>query len=584
MRLKAKIIPLLSLLLLASCQSEAESNKPNIPDVDVVANTKLKLNDDVFAKVMKRKGSSSYDSTCADFNRDGVERVLTKTDYAPNKEKDVFTNYVDGDTTQFTSYNGTYTVKVRYLAVDTPESTSEVDEWGKSASNFNKRILKNAKHVLVQSSSSALTGGEAPADLDVYGRSLAYVWYSNEEGTNPSKESFRNLNLELVYAGYSIFSAAASTMDPDFYAAFEQANAIAKAYKKGAYSDEKDPNYYYGDPIKLGLDEIYDESLYESHQDVEGMADGTYSMYADNKTRYTFEGVVSRVIGTSFYIQDKVGDKYYGLYVFSNKSYAPVRVGNRLRVTGVLSFYGGTYELIGISYSDFSINRGKYDMEYVTDENGVNIKEEVKPIDCTPAELASGKYNAVLVRLHDSSKSDNKLYFNTSHNTYNGVTTSYAYGGSEEVNGYNDTYPFYNTDNSMVLFGHFGADGGNMDDFSEITSNSDIIRIKIDRSVSIKNAETGSAVCSYKYYTGEEHVYVQGDAKKAKELTANLESVRNMTEEERLAANIFYVDNTRKAIESPVGIAMNYVSTGGNQKYSLNIASAKDFADFISLD
>jgi endonuclease YncB( thermonuclease family) len=116
----------------------------------VVAETKIKLADGLFDKIMANKSTANYDTNKLDFQDDGVERMLTSSDYAPNKDSDVFVNYVDGDTTHFTTYNGLYTVKVRYLGVDTPESTSEIEVWGKSASNFNKGILKAAKHILVQ--------------------------------------------------------------------------------------------------------------------------------------------------------------------------------------------------------------------------------------------------------------------------------------------------------------------------------------------------------------------------------------------------------------------------------------------------
>ena len=187
---KKVILPLLSILFLASCgqPSEAPITEPQktepvetapvtepIEDFDIVGQTKINLDDDLFEKVMKKKGSTDFAKDCCDMNVDGVERMLTTSDYPVGGEKEVFTNYVDGDTTSFTSYNGLYTVKVRYLAVDTPESTSEIEEWGKSASNFNKEKLKSAKHVIVQSAGCAKTGKVAVADLDGYQRTLAYV-------------------------------------------------------------------------------------------------------------------------------------------------------------------------------------------------------------------------------------------------------------------------------------------------------------------------------------------------------------------------------------------------------------------------
>lgn len=627
----------LLLTLLSGCANttpetpEDEPSKKVVEDVDVVANTHINLSDEIFNKVMTNKATSTYDPACSDFNSDGVERMMTKYDYAPNDESDVFTNYVDGDTTQFSSFNGGYTVKVRYLAIDTPESTSEVDEWGKSASNFNKETLKAAKHVIVQSATSAKTGGEGEPDLDGYNRSLAYVWYTTVE--SPTKNDFRNLNLELVYQGYSIFSGAKEDMEDSFYNAFTQANEIASYYKRHIYSDEEDPNYYYGSPKTLGLDEIYDESLY-TNKDDNNLA---YSTYCDAYTRWTFEGVVSRKVGNSFYLQDKIDGKYYGLYVFSLRRYAPVQIGNRLKVTGVLSWYGGAYELTGISYSMF--NSTERDIQYVTDANGKNVTEEVKPVEITPAQLQKGEYNGVLVTLKDPDRTDNSVYFGTTWSTYGTSTTSYAYGGSEEVNTYNDAYPFYNTDNSMVLFGHFGSKMSNVSSFSTLTGTADYIRVKVPSDLNMTDPATDQIITSYSYYSGTTnasgkeiyHYYVSKNAPAAKALSdasaryasgttaaitegdaaptdttghtegdvyvvggyntkgASLYEVERgddgLAWTEVASDTIIYRTSYKaKKVDSLTGIAMQYESSSGNTKYSINIASANDdFANYTEV-
>ena len=68
----------------------------------------------------------------------------------------------DGDTAVFYLNNesDTYTVagksypyiSVRFTGIDTPESTSSVDPWGKAASNYAKSILKNAEGWIVDAS------------------------------------------------------------------------------------------------------------------------------------------------------------------------------------------------------------------------------------------------------------------------------------------------------------------------------------------------------------------------------------------------------------------------------------------------
>ncbi len=567
--------------------STSSSTYTAVEDYDVVGETKIKLEDGLFEKIMATKTSEDYDEDFMDFTDDGVERMLTESDYAPNDEDEVFTNYVDGDTTQFTSYNGCYTVKVRYLGVDTPESTSEIEEWGKSASLFNKSKLQSAKHVIVQSAGCAQTGECVPADLDTYNRSLAYVWYTDVE--NPTQDDFRNLNLELVYEGYSLFSGTLEEMDEDFYYAFVDANDIAKSQGKHMYSDDVDPNYYYGDAVELGLDRLYDESFYTNSDDY----GNKYSMYCDEYTKWTFEGVVSKKAGTDFYIQDTIDGTTYGLYVFTLRSYAPVKVGNRIKVSGILQYYGGAYELCGISYSAFNPKNG--DIEYVYDENGNKITETVEPIKATPEEIYEGKYQAVLVEVVDESLSEDNqaVYFNTSESTYNGETTSYAYGGSQERNTYNDAHPFYNTDNSMVVFGRYGSDMSNVSSFSTLISNSDYLRIKIvddatvfgDYTSTVSTVAddltltdstdynyTETAVCTYKNFTGGTHTYVPGNA------AATADSSKLVS-----GNKVYETTFVRKKAGSLIGIAINYVSTGGNQKYSINVCGSGDISDISEI-
>lgn len=591
--MKAKyLITVLPLLLLSTACGENKTSE-TITEVDYTGQTHLKLDADLFAKVMKNKGNGTFDGkNYCDFNVDGVEKMLTESDYPTGCVGKVFTNYVDGDTTSFTTYNGFYNVKVRYLAVDTPESTSEIEEWGKSASLYNKGKLSTAKHVIVQSAGCARTGKTAVADLDGYQRSLAYVWYTDVE--NPTQNDFRNLNLELVQEGYSIFSGSREDMvefetvdgvavvkDDSFYNAFVAANDQAKALKKHIYSNEKDPNYWYDAPKELGLDQLYNTDYYtESATYKSGSVQ--YSAFCDEKTKWTFEGVVSRKVGNAFYIQDTIDGKTYGLYVFTFRTYAPVQVGNRLRVSGVLSFYGGIYELSGVSYSMFNHKPG--DIEYVKDEKGNNIVEEVKPIVASVKDIKDGKYESVLVEVKDETP-DNNLYFGTTWSKFEqtGEVTSYAFGGSEEINSYNTTHPFYNTNNDMVLFGKWGGKMDNVDNFTTLTQSSDYLRVKIPDSIRIMDEEDQTVV-SYKYFTGTAdingkdapHYYIDKDPETVYKLTNGLMTEGQLTEEQK--KNLIKEKYEPKKVKNPIGIAQKYVSTSGNATYSLNICSNVDFA------
>ena len=154
--------------------------------IDFVDRFKLNVPNSVFNNIKNKP-------KLYDFRRDGIEFMNMKG----------FFNCVDGDTTHFETMNYGYTVKVRYLGIDTPESTSEIEEWGKSASNYSKDLYTNrAKWVILQSQGWARGDEEKAATADGNQRSLAYVWYSEME-ENPTKDSFKCVNLEMVYQGFS---------------------------------------------------------------------------------------------------------------------------------------------------------------------------------------------------------------------------------------------------------------------------------------------------------------------------------------------------------------------------------------------
>ena len=89
---------------------------------------------------------------------------------------------IDGDTAHFYDLNGDY-IKVRFLGINTPESTYENDPWGKAASRYTAEKLRNAKTIVLESSGSR---------TDAYERYLAYVWVDEVL-----------LNLQIVQEAYS---------------------------------------------------------------------------------------------------------------------------------------------------------------------------------------------------------------------------------------------------------------------------------------------------------------------------------------------------------------------------------------------
>ena len=238
--------------------------------------------------------------------------------------------YVDGDTTHFNVPEDVIpggVLKARYLAIDTPESTGKIEEYGKKASEFTKKTLSSAVSILIESDSEKW-------NLDSTGsRYLVWVWYKTSEDGE-----YRNLNLEILQNG---LAAASSTGNNRYGDICLSALAQARAENLNVYSGEKDPDFYYGDAIELTLKELRLNA-----------ADYT------NK-KVAFEGVITRNDGRSIYVEeyDSDTDMYFGITVYygyglSGAGLSMIAVGNRSRIVGTVQYYeaGGTYQVSGLTY------------------------------------------------------------------------------------------------------------------------------------------------------------------------------------------------------------------------------------------
>lgn len=99
---------------------------------------------------------------------------LSENNQETEKVEVKFVDSVDGDTAEF-EMNGE-TIKVRFLAIDTPESvhpTKEVQAYGVEASNFTKGKLQNAKKIELEFDNNS-------DKMDKYNRYLAWIWIDGE--------------------------------------------------------------------------------------------------------------------------------------------------------------------------------------------------------------------------------------------------------------------------------------------------------------------------------------------------------------------------------------------------------------------
>lgn len=78
---------------------------------------------------------------------------------------------IDGDTAYFIYKNKS--TKFRFLSIDTPESTTKIEKYGKEASEYTCNSLKNADKIEIEF--------EVASDLkDKYDRYLVYVFIDDE--------------------------------------------------------------------------------------------------------------------------------------------------------------------------------------------------------------------------------------------------------------------------------------------------------------------------------------------------------------------------------------------------------------------
>ncbi len=126
---------------------------------------------------------------------------------------------VDGDTAKFNTTDGIKSV--RFLAIDTPESTTKIEEYGKEASEFTCNKLKSAKKIVLEFDKNS--------DLyDKYDRLLAWIFVDD---TLLQDEIIKSGLGEVTYL-YGDYKYTPLLQDHE---------AIAKANKLNIWSDEKSP-------------------------------------------------------------------------------------------------------------------------------------------------------------------------------------------------------------------------------------------------------------------------------------------------------------------------------------------------------
>ena len=290
---------------------------------------------------------SLFAFACAEINnpdkdKSGDKEPAEQIDYASQLKLDMTTSsakqevtvkgYIDGDTTHFyvpKSIDETGILKARYIAIDTPESTGQIEEYGKKASNFTKEHLQKATSIIVESDDEKWNADSTGT------RYVVWVWYKTADS-----EDYRNLNLEILQNGLSKAKNSASNRYGEIC---NKAAIQARNLKLNIFSGEPDPDFYYGGQIELTLKEL------RTHmQDYLGK-------------KIAFEGVVAKNNSNTIYVQeyDEETNRYYGMSIFygyglSGGGLQVIRVGNRVRIVGnfVYSENVDQYQVSNVYYDE----------------------------------------------------------------------------------------------------------------------------------------------------------------------------------------------------------------------------------------
>ena len=258
---------------------------------------------------------------------DYAASIKLNPDNGCKQEEVTVKQFIDGDTVHFHSKEITGGVlKARFLAVNTPESTGKIEEYGKTAAAFTKEKLAAAESIIVESDTA---GWDADS---TGGRYLVWIWYKTKDATE-----YRNLNIELLQNGLAI---ASSSSNNRYGATCAAAIDQAKVQKLNVHSGQKDPNFFYGAATEIDLKEL------------------RTNVASYNGAKVAVTGVITMHYNNGFYIeaQDPETGMYYGMYAYYGFNFNGmhlIKVGSEVRIAGNVSEFSGSWQISGMTYSDF---------------------------------------------------------------------------------------------------------------------------------------------------------------------------------------------------------------------------------------
>lgn len=265
--------------------------------------------------------TTNTDALEMDFSYEGLDFI------ADGVGEVTLVSCTDGDTARFS--NGSMDFAVRFLGIDTPESTYRIDPWGKTASKYTCERLTNAETIVLEHEGDERTDGND--------RYLAWVWVDG-----------KMLNLELIELAYSKAKGLADSKYEDLVYDVE----LSVQQTKRRVWGEIDPDFDYSlDGVQITIEELATNS----------------ETYAGQKI--VVVGVVAAEVGIHPYLVDENG---YGIYVYLGyNNSVTIEPGNEVRISGLnLTYYPdaetGSPQLVGFT---------KRNVELISEGNIVTPRE-----------------------------------------------------------------------------------------------------------------------------------------------------------------------------------------------------------------
>lgn len=308
------------------------------------------------------------------YEDDYASKDFTAAETGLSYGKATLVNVTDGDTAVFRTITGESN-RVRFLAINTPESTGKVQPWGVKASHWFKKLAETATDWCIVN------------DIDTYGRFdssggryLGFVWYKNASG------NWRLYNLECVEQCYSDRQIFQDSSKLGYLPYFQRADEVNKECGYRVYG-QKDPTYDYSD-------DVVEATIYEvlHNYNTLGITDES------SGKQLHIKALVLGLIGDNLFLRDITKDLnqsedeplscIYGYAGYGTSLASWVGVGDVIYFYCRATSYADTYQLSDISGQ----TRGKRKFEILVDASeGQDYGEylsDINPLDIDESKIS----------------------------------------------------------------------------------------------------------------------------------------------------------------------------------------------------